>query len=82
MGRELKRMLIAVEDGTSDEQVVGTELDLAVDDGAEVSFVHVVSIAGESFVPTDDVARVSEGAASDVLVESCERALQIIQQLG
>ena len=40
----------------------------------EVSFVHVVSIAGESFVPTDDVARVSEGAASDVLVESCERA--------
>lgn len=74
MARELKRMLIAVEDGKSDEQVVDTGLDLAVDEGAEVIFVHVVSIAGESFVPTDDVARVPEAATSDVLVEACERA--------
>jgi nucleotide-binding universal stress UspA family protein len=74
MARELRRLLIAVEDGTSDEQVVESGIDLAVDEGAEVIFVHVVSIAGESFVPTDDVARVPEGAASDVLIEACERA--------
>ena len=74
MARELKRMLIAIEDGKSDEQVVDTGLDLAVDEGAEVIFVHVVSIPGESFVPTGEVARVPERATNDVLVGACEKA--------
>ena len=74
MTRELKRMLIAIEDGKSDEQVVDTGLDLAVDEGAEVIFVHVVSIPGESFVPTGEVARVPDRATDEVLVEACEKA--------
>ena len=74
MTRELKRMLIAIEDGKSDEQVVDTGLDLAVDEGAEVIFVHVVSIPGEVFVPTGEVARVPDRATDEVLVEACEKA--------
>jgi nucleotide-binding universal stress UspA family protein len=74
MARELKRMLIAIEDGCADEQVVDTGLDLAVDEGAEVIFVHVISIPGESFVPAGDVARVPERATNDALVEACEKA--------
>jgi nucleotide-binding universal stress UspA family protein len=74
MARELKKMLIAIDDGRADEQVVDTGLDLAVDEGAEVIFVHVVSIAGESFVPTGEVARVPDLATNEVLVEACEKA--------
>jgi nucleotide-binding universal stress UspA family protein len=74
MTRELKKMLIAVEDGRSDEQVVDAGLDLAVDEGAEVVFVHVVSIPGESFVPTRDIARVPDRATDEALVEACEKA--------
>ena len=74
MARELKRILIAIEDGCADEQVVDTALDLAVDEGAEVTFVHVVSIPGEGFVPTGEVARVPERATNDVLVGACEKA--------
>jgi len=74
MTRDLKRMLIAIEDGKSDEQVVDTGLDLAVDEGAEVIFVHVVSIPGEVFVPTGEVARVPDRATDEVLVEACEKA--------
>lgn len=74
MPREFKRMLIAIEDGTSDEQVVDAGLDLAVDEGAEVVFVHVVSIMGESFVPTGEVARVPDRASNELLVEACAKA--------
>jgi nucleotide-binding universal stress UspA family protein len=75
MARTLKKMLIAIEDGRSDEQVVDAGLDLAVDEGAEVIFVHVgVSIPGESFVPTGEVARVPDRATDEVLVGACEKA--------
>ena len=74
MARTLKKMLIAIEDGRSDAQVVDAGLDLAVDEGAEVIFVHVVSIPGESFVPTGEVARVPDRATDEVLVEACKRA--------
>jgi len=67
-------MLIAIEDGTSDELVVDAGLDLAVDEGAEVIFVHVVSIMGESVVPTGEVARVPDRATNEVLSEACEKA--------
>jgi nucleotide-binding universal stress UspA family protein len=74
MSQEFKRMLIAIEDGTSDELVVDAGLDLAVDEGAEVIFVHVVSIMGESVVPTGEVARVPDRATNEVLSEACEKA--------
>jgi nucleotide-binding universal stress UspA family protein len=74
MTGKLKRMLIAIEDGKSDELVVDTGLDLAVDEGAEVIFVHVVSIPGEVFVPTGEVARVPDPATDEMLVEACEKA--------
>ena len=74
MAQELKRILIAVEDLTSDEHVIDTGLGLAVDEAAEVIFVRVVSIPGESLVPTGEVARVPDRATSEVLVEACERA--------
>ena len=74
MARTLKKMLIAIEHGRSDEQVVDAGLDLAVDEGAEVIFAHVLSIPGESFVPTGEVARVPDRATDEVLVEACKKA--------
>ena len=74
MARTLKKMLIAIEHGRSDEQVVDAGLDLAVDEGAEVIFAHVLSIPGESFVPTGEVARVPDRATDEVLVEAGKKA--------
>ena len=74
MPQDLKRMLIAIEDGKSDEQVVETALDLATDEGAEVIFVHVLAIPGEGFVATGEVAHVPERATNEVLVKACEKA--------
>lgn len=85
MARTLKKMLIAVEDGRSDAQVVDAGLDLAVHEGAEVVFVHVVSIPGEGFVPTGEVARVPDRATDEALVEACgkahERGLEATSEL-
>ena len=74
MQRRLKRMLIAIEGGRSDEQVVETALDLAADEGADVVFVHVVSIPGESMMPTGEVACAPGHATNEVLVKACELA--------
>ena len=74
MPREFKRLLIAIEDGTADEQIVDAGLDLAVDEHAEVIFVHVVSIPGEQFVPNVEISRVPDSATNEALLEACAKA--------
>ena len=74
MSREFKRILIAVKDMTSDERVVDAGLDLAIDEGAEVVFVHVVSIAGEVLVRTHEISRVPEHATDQTLIDACAKA--------
>jgi nucleotide-binding universal stress UspA family protein len=51
MAPSLERILIAVDEGPSSDAAVEQGLALAVDDDAEVVFVHVVSILGEQPVP-------------------------------
>lgn len=68
MSRKLNRVLIAVDESPASDSAVEQGLALAAGEGASVVFAHVVSIAGDQFVPhaaTPD--RVPEAAETDVL---------------
>ena len=74
MKRNLKRILIAVDDTPSSQMALEQGLALAAGEDAEVVFVHVVSIVGEQFVPDDHKPdRVPDRARTQVLVNA-ERA--------
>jgi len=71
MKRKLKRVLIAVDETPSSQTALEQGLALAAGEDAEVVFVHVVSIAGEQFVPDDHKPdRVPDGALTQVLVNA------------
>ena len=71
MKRKLKRILIAVDETPSSQTALEQGLALAAGDGAEVVCVHVVSIAGEQFVPGDHKPdRVPDHAQTQVLVNA------------
>ena len=75
MTRKLERILIAIDDTPSSVVAVEQGLALAVDEGAHVVFVHVVSIVGEQFVPDDGAPdRVPDHARTEVLVDAVATA--------
>lgn len=51
MSRKLDRVLIAVDDSPASDSAVEQGLALAAGEGASVVFAHVISIAGDQFVP-------------------------------
>jgi len=71
MKRNLKRILIAVDETPSSQTALEQGLALAAGEDAEVIFVHVVSIAGEQFVPDyHRPERVPDRARTQVLVNA------------
>jgi nucleotide-binding universal stress UspA family protein len=75
MTPKLERILIAVDDSPASHAAVEQGLALAAEDGATVVFAHVVSIAGEQFVPGGHTPeRVPEHATTAVLVAAVAQA--------
>ncbi len=75
MTRTLKRILIAIDQAPASGAAIEQGLDLAVAEGAEVVFVHVVSIVGEQFVRgAGKPDRVPERAQSAVLTAASAQA--------
>ncbi|MFZ1881731.1 MAG: universal stress protein [Gaiellaceae bacterium] len=75
MTRKLERILIAIDDSPSASAAIEQGLAIAGDEGAQVIFAHVVSIAGEHFVPGDDKPdRVPEKARTELLIEAESKA--------
>lgn len=78
MTPKLKRILIAVDETTSSQTALEQGLALAADEGAQVVFAHVVSIAGEQFVPDDHKPdRVPDHAQTKVLVDAAAVAAAV-----
>lgn len=67
MTRKLARVLIAVDESAASDSAVEQGLALASAEGASVVFAHVISIAGEQFMPHDTPDRVPEAAETEVL---------------
>jgi len=71
MTRKLKKILIAVDETPSSVTAIEQGLALASEEDAQVVFVHVVSIAGEQFVPGNaKPERVADRARTPVLVDA------------
>ena len=71
----LKCVLIAVDETPSSQAALEQGLALAATDGAEVVFVHVISIPGEHFVPgANEPDRVPDRACTQVLVDAARAA--------
>jgi nucleotide-binding universal stress UspA family protein len=76
--RKLECILIAVDDTPSSVAAVEQGLALAVDEGADVVFVNVVSIVGEQFVHGGGKPeRVPDRAQTEVLVDARARAEEL-----
>jgi nucleotide-binding universal stress UspA family protein len=75
MRQKLDRILIAVDDSPSAQTALEQGLALAAGEGAVVTFVHVVSVVGEQFVPDDHKPdRVPDHARTHVLVNAAKAA--------
>ena len=75
MTRKLERILIAIDESPSASAAIEQGLAIAGDEGAQVIFAHVVSIAGEHFVPGDDKPdRVPEQARTELLIKAESKA--------
>jgi nucleotide-binding universal stress UspA family protein len=75
MKQKLSRVLIAVDETPSSQTALEQGLALAAGEGAEVTFVHVVSIVGEQFVPDDHKPdRVPDRARTQVLLDAATAA--------
>ncbi len=75
MTRNLKRILIAIDDTPSSVAAIDQGLALAAGEEASVIFVNVVSIVGEQFVPGQGKPdRVPDRAQTEVLVEAAAKA--------
>jgi nucleotide-binding universal stress UspA family protein len=78
MTRKLKRILIAVDGTPSSALAIDQGLALAVDEGADVLFVNVVSIVGEQFVHgSGKPERVPDRAQTEVLIDASARAEEL-----
>lgn len=75
MTRKLERILIAVDETDASDTAVDQGLALAAGEGAQVVFAHVVSIAGEHFMPHGTKPdRVPDPPETEVLREAAARA--------
>lgn len=75
MARKLDRVLIAVDEGPASDGAVEQGLALAAAEGASVVLAHVVSIAGDQFVPHAETPdRVPEAAETEVLRAASAKA--------
>lgn len=75
MKAKLERILIAVDESPSSQTALEQGLALAAGEGAEVIFVHVVSIVGEQFVSDHhEPNRVPDRAQTQVLIDAAAAA--------